>query len=145
MRVDESLYCRSLTVSRLLRLGSADKKQQQQNKKKLVVCTDDPIMRVRLAPRPSLTVLLLQWFLNLQPLCVAAETPQTTGFTVEYALIIANSPDCSLIDNFPVRVQYRVVITGGDGGQNNSINQWIGSPNIPGIYIIIIHVLSVTC
>jgi hypothetical protein len=91
-------------------------------------------MRVRLALRP-LTVLLLQWLLNLRPLCVAAETPQTTGFTVEYTLIIANSPDCerSLVDSFPVRVQYRTIMTGGDGGKNNSVSQWMDSPNMPGI------------
>jgi hypothetical protein len=93
-------------------------------------------MRVRLAVTVLLSV--LQWSLNLQPLCVAAErqqTPQTTGFTVEYTLIVANSPDCerSLVDNFPVRVQYRTIITGGDGGTNNNVSEWMDSPNMPGI------------
>ena len=77
---------------------------------------------------------------NLQSPCEATETSSqdpnvgadhsetnTTGFTVEYTLIIANSPDCepSLVDNYPVRVQYREII-GGDGGQ------WMDSPNMPG-------------
>ena len=70
---------------------------------------------------------------------VADEIPQSnmTGFTVEYTLITANSPDCepSLIDNFPVRVQYRTIIGSGDGGQsNNGVNEWMDSPNTPGIY-----------
>ena len=36
---------------------------------------------------------------------------KTRGFRVEYTLITANSPDCesSLVDNFPVRVQYRMI------------------------------------
>ncbi len=35
----------------------------------------------------------------------------TRGFRVKYTLVTANSPDCapSLIDNFPVRVQYRLI------------------------------------
>ena len=99
----------------------------------------DPIMRVGLV----LTVLLSalpRWPLNLQPLCVAEEqpTPQTTGLTVQYTLIIANSPDCepTLVDNFPVIVQYRTIITGDDGGQNNSVSQWMDSPSrMPGSYM----------
>jgi hypothetical protein len=108
-------------------------------------------MRVRLA----LVVLLsiLRWPLNLQPLSVAAEgqqTPQTTGFTVEYTLIIANSPDCerSLVDNFPVRVQYRTIITGDDGGTNNngtSVSEWMDSPNMPGIHDIVLLIATSTC
>jgi hypothetical protein len=98
----------------------------------------DTIMRVRLALIVLLSV--LPWPLNLQLLCVAEG--QTTGFTVEYTLIIANSPDCSLVNNFPLKVQYRTIITGGDGGQNNgvTVSQWMDSPNMPGIYNI--HVLT---
>ena len=89
-----------------------------------------------------LTVLLSalpRWPLNLQPLCVAEgqQPPQTTGLTVEYILIIANSPDCeaSLVDNFSVRVQYRTIVAGGDGGQNNNgISEWTDSPNMPGMH-----------
>ena len=35
----------------------------------------------------------------------------TRGFRVEYTLVTANSPDCefSLVDDFPVRVQYRLI------------------------------------
>ena len=88
---------------------------------------------------------VLRWSLNLQRLCVAEGQPttQTNRLTVEYTLIIANSPDCepSLVDNFPVRVQYRTIMTGGDGGQNNSrVSEWMDSPNVPGI-----HVLAITC
>ena len=91
-----------------------------------------------------LTVLLSalpRWPLNLQPLCVAegqpTPWPQTTGFTVQYTMTIANSPDCeaSLVDNFPVRVQYRTIVAGGDGGQNNNgISEWTDSPNMPGMH-----------
>ena len=82
---------------------------------------------------------------NLQSPCEAAETRRnvganhqaknTAGFTVEYTLITANSPDCdpSLIDNFPLRVQYRTIIGSGDGGQSNSsVIEWMDSPNMPG-------------
>ena len=51
----------------------------------------------------------------------------TRGFRVEYTLITANSPDCelSLVDNFPVRVQYRTTIgNGGEGG----LSEWMDSP-----------------
>ena len=90
-------------------------------------------MRVGLALAVLLSA-LLRWQLNPQPLCVAEGRPptaQTIGLTVQYTLIIANSPDCepSLVDNFPVIVQYRTIITGGDGGKNNSISQWMDSPS----------------
>ena len=95
------------------------------------------IMRVGLYLAILLSV--LRWPLNLRPLCVAGgqPTPQTTSLTVEYTLIIANSPDCelSLVDNFPVRVQYRTIMTGGDGGRNNSVSQWMDSPRMPGTYM----------
>ena len=60
-----------------------------------------------------------------------------TGFIATYTLITVNSPDCepSLIDDFPIRVQYRM-ISNGDGEQNNiSISEWMGStsPKAPGI------------
>ena len=100
---------------------------------------DDPIMRAGLVLAVLLST-LPRWPLNLQRLCVAEEqpTPQTTGLTVQYTMIIANSPDCerSLVDNFPVIVQYRTIMTGGDGGQNNSVSQWMDSPSrMPGSYI----------
>ena len=98
---------------------------------------DDPIMRVGLV---LLLSALPRWPLNLQPLCVAEEQPptpwpQTTGLTVQYTLITANSPDCepSLVDNFPVQVQYRTIMTGGDVER---IGQWMNSPSrMPGSYI----------
>ena len=78
---------------------------------------------------------------NLQSPCEAAETKRNVGanhqttntacFTVEYTLIIANSPDCepSLVDYFPVGVQYRTIIGSGDGEQsNNSVGEWMDSP-----------------
>ncbi len=92
-------------------------------------------------------VLLL---LNLESPCEAMEKPfqdlnvgadhhaiNMTGFIITYTLIIVNSPDCepSLIDDFPVRVQYRM-ISNGDGEQSNtSISEWMGSasPRAPGI------------
>ena len=62
---------------------------------------------------------------------VASEKPHS-GYTVEYTLVTANSPDCerSLVDEFPVRLQYRTIISGGDGGQsiNNSVSEWMDSP-----------------
>ena len=63
-----------------------------------------------------------------------------TGFIVTYTLITVNSPDCepSLIDDFPIRVQYRM-ISNGDGEQSNtSISEWMGSssPKAPGRCII---------
>ena len=60
----------------------------------------------------------------------------TTGFIVAYTLITANSPDCehSLVDNFPIRVQYRTT-SDGDGEQSNtSVSEWMSSPNVPGSY-----------
>ena len=99
-------------------------------------------MRVGLYLAILLSV-LPQWPLNHQPLCVAegqpTPWPQTTGLTVQYTLTLANSPDCelSLVDNFPVRVQYRTIVTGGDGGQNNSgVSEWRDSPNMPGIHVL---------
>ena len=102
-------------------------------------------MRVGLALAILLSV--LRWPLNLQPLCVAGgqPTPQTTGLTVQYTLIIANSPDCelSLVDNFPVRVQYRTIIIGGDG---ESVSQWMDSPRMPGSYMYLHYTdLSIDC
>ena len=98
------------------------------------------IMRVGLDLAILLSA-LLRWPLNLQPLCVAegqqTPRPERTGFTVQYTLIIANSPDCepSPVDNFPVRVQYRTIVTGGDGGQNNnSVSEWMDSTNMPGMH-----------
>ena len=92
-------------------------------------------MRVGLAL--AILLFVLRWPLNLQPLCVAGgqPTPETTGLTVQYTMIVANSPDCepSLVDNFPVRVQYRTIMTGGDG---ESVSQWMDSPRMPGSYII---------
>ena len=77
-----------------------------------------------------------------QSLCEATETSSQNhdvgadhGFIVEYTLITANSPDCvaSLVDKFPVRVQYRTII-GDDGGQSNtSVSEWMDSPNLPGM------------
>ena len=106
------------------------------------------IMRVGLALAVLLSA-LLRWPLNLQPLCVAGGQPtpwpQTTGLRVQYTLIIANSPDCepSLVDSFPVRVQYRTIMTGGDGGQNNNVSQWMDSPRIPGSYTCL-HIMHLS-
>ena len=85
--------------------------------------------------------------LHLQPLCEAKTLPSRTvraippqqsatdtrGFSVEYTLITANSPDCepSLVDNFPVRVQYRKTRPGNGGGNQASTNEWTGSPFAP--------------
>ena len=57
------------------------------------------------------------------------EAPRS-AFTFKYTLITANSPDCepSLVDNFPVRVQYRT-ISGSDG---RGVSEWMDSPNMPG-------------
>ena len=92
----------------------------------------DPIMRVGLVLAVLLSA-LPRWPLNLQPLCVAEEQP-TPHLTVQYTLVIANSPDCepSLVDNFPVRVQYRTIMTGGDGER---VSQWMDSPRMPGSYM----------
>ena len=81
-------------------------------------------------------VLLSVLLPNLLPLCTAGgqRAPQT-GFTVDYTLTTVNSPDCesSLVDNFPVRVQYRTIIGADDGGQSNtSVSEWMDSPNTPG-------------
>ena len=53
----------------------------------------------------------------------------TRGFLVEYTLITANSPDCepSLVDNFPVRVQYRLITPEDD----STVTEWTDSPNTP--------------
>ena len=87
------------------------------------------------------TIVLLIY--SQQSLCEATETSSQNrdvgadhGFAVEYTLITANSPDCepSLVDKFPVRVQYRTII-GDDGGQsNNSVSDWEDSPSMPGNY-----------
>ena len=60
--------------------------------------------------------------------------PNTTGFTVEYTLITVNSPDCepSLVDSFPVRVQYRTISDGDGELSNTSVSEWMDPPNIPG-------------
>ena len=92
-------------------------------------------MRAGLALAAVLLSALPRWPLNL---CVAEgqPTPQTTSFRVQYTLIIANSPDCdrsTLVDDFPIRVQYRMITTSDDGGQNNnSVSEWMDSPNMPG-------------
>ena len=89
-----------------------------------------------------LSLVLLSLFLShpQRPLCIAAPQSNRTGFTVEYTLATANSPDCepSLVDNFPVRVQYRTIIGAGDGGQSSiSVSEWMDSmsPNMPGIVV----------
>ena len=102
-----------------------------------------PMMRIRL----YIFILLTS---SLQALCeatdlsrrarnvaneTATQSSRTTGFTVEYTLITANSPDCEpyLVDSFPVRVQYRTIIGSDDGGQsNNSVSEWMDSPNMSG-------------
>ena len=61
----------------------------------------------------------------------------TAGFTVQYTLMTANSPDCepSLVDDYPVRVQYRKLVSGdGDRGQNNSGSEWMDSTHMPGTH-----------
>ena len=88
--------------------------------------------------RPLLAFLVLL-STNLLPLCIAEG--HQPGFPVEYTLITANSPDCepSMVDKFPVRVQYRTII-GDDGGQSNtSVSEWMDSrsPNMPGILRIV--------
>lgn len=96
----------------------------------------------------SILVLLL---LTLESACEATEKPSqdlnvgadhhanVTGFIITYTLITVNSPDCepSLIDDFPVGVQYRM-ISNGDGEQSNtSVSEWMGStsPKAPGIIV----------
>ena len=51
----------------------------------------------------------------------------TGGLRVEYTLVTANSPDCdpSLIDNFPVRLQYRLIRP--QAAENDSY-EWMASP-----------------
>ena len=109
--------------------------------------------------RRFLLILLSVLSLHLQPLCEAGageilsegrrsyrtarnsqDDPQaprsnTTGFIFKYTLITANSPDCdsSLVDNFPVRVQYRTIGAGSGGEKSNtSVSQWMDSPNMTG-------------
>ena len=97
-----------------------------------------------------LFILLSVFSLHVQPLSEATDTmseehrssrsargssrqwSNTTGFILEYTLTIANSPDCepSLVDNFPVRVQYRTIVSGSDG--DTSVSEWTDSPNVPG-------------
>ena len=57
---------------------------------------------------------------------VSSTASSTNGFLVEYTLLIANSPDCepSLVDNFPVRVQYRIVTLMEDDNNGSSAGQW---------------------
>ena len=69
---------------------------------------------------------------------VPAHTDTTQGFRVEYTLITANSPDCepSLVDNFPVKVQYRITSRSSDVLQNNFLNrsaEWMDSPYSPAL------------
>jgi hypothetical protein len=102
--------------------------------------------------RLGIFILLL---LNLESPCGATEKPSQdlnvdadhhanmTGFMVTYTLTIVNSPDCepSLVDDFPVRVQYRIISNGDAGEQSNiSVSEWMGctSPKAPGIFNIII-------
>ena len=96
--------------------------------------------------RLGLFILILLSSNPLSP-CEATEAPSqdhnvgadyqmnTTGFIVAYTLITANSPDCepSLVDNFPVRVQYRAIIDGDGEQSNTSVSDWMGSPDAPGI------------
>ena len=53
----------------------------------------------------------------------------TRGFRVEYTLVSANSPDCefSLVDNFPVRVQYRLIqeTSNGTDSQSSTVTEWM--------------------
>ena len=61
----------------------------------------------------------------------------TAGFTVQYTLVTANSPDCepSLVDDYPVRVQYKTLVSGDGGrGQNNSGSEWMDSTHMPGTH-----------
>lgn len=51
------------------------------------------------------------------------------GFRVEYTLVTANSPDCeySLGDNFPVRVQYRLIHQRSEtsNGAASTVTKWM--------------------
>ena len=53
----------------------------------------------------------------------------TRGFRVEYTLVTANSPDCeySLGDNFPVRVQYRLIHQRSEtsNGAASTVTKWM--------------------
>ena len=51
----------------------------------------------------------------------------TRGSRVEYTLVTANSPDCevSLVDNFPVRVQYRLIQETSNGADSQSSTKWM--------------------
>lgn len=73
---------------------------------------------------------------NLRSFCKAAEPPQDSnvgadyqenisGFIFAYTLMTVNSPDCgpSLVDNFPVRVQYRTI-----RDSDTSVSKWMDSP-----------------
>ena len=57
----------------------------------------------------------------------------TRGFLVEYTLMTANSPDCepSLVDNFPVRVQYRLITPAEVNLDGSTVTEWRYSPNTP--------------
>ena len=74
---------------------------------------------------------------NLQSFCKATEPPpedrsvdadnqeNMSGFIFAYSLMTVNSPDCgpSLVDNFPVRVQYRTI-----RDSDTSVSEWMDSP-----------------
>ena len=54
----------------------------------------------------------------------------TGGLRVEYTLITANSPDCdpSLADNFPVRLQYRLIRPTQAAENSQMATEWMASP-----------------
>ena len=51
----------------------------------------------------------------------------TRGSRVEYTMVTATSPDCefSLVDNFPVRVQYRLIQETSNGADSQSSTEWM--------------------
>ena len=64
----------------------------------------------------------------------------TRGFRVEYTLVTANSPDCefSLVDDFPVRVQYRLIrqrseTSNGADSQSSTVTEWMDPLCMPSV------------
>ena len=95
-------------------------------------------------PMPSGRTVSPRTVRNAPPQPPEDDLNTTRGFLVEYTLTTANSPDCdrSLVDNFPVRVQYRVLtypsesVMNGDSlvdDQPGNVTEWKGSPNTPAL------------
>lgn len=95
----------------------------------------DKLLTVMKLLTPLESVLLFM-LLSLGTSTLARTSSAAPGLFIEYTLTTANSPDCepSLVDNYPVQVQYRTIFISAESTNNSNdieATEWMDSPNKP--------------